>query len=172
MKTSDSSVGDLSRITGSTEQSYTTMSEESESDSLFASDIPLEVIIINDDEVNMSSTQGSAVSEDVEHRLKIYESTLESYRLKLKSTEDLNDSLHKYLRQTQGYAEDLMSEREELVNVIKDMEKDNTRRIDQDLLLKAVMCSGLFFYLFNGSHQFLVGAAVLQLIVTLVNIFV
>jgi len=132
--------------------------------------IPLEVVIINDDAENIPSIRGHVVKEDVDRKLKQYETLLVSYQQKLRSSENLNSSLHKYLRQTQGYAEDLLSDRQELLEFIKDVEQEDNRRIDQELLLKFIMCSGLFFYLFGGSHQFLVGTVVLQLMVTVVNI--
>ena len=182
MKTSSSSsVGDLSRITGSTEQSYT-MSEEyefentnnnnSNSISPLSQDIPLEVVIINDDGEDIPTIRGQIVNEDVERRMQTYETVLVSYKQKVRSSESMNSSLHKYLRQTQGYAENLMSEREELLEVIQDMEKEDNRRIDQELLLKFIMCSSLFFYLFGGSQHFLVASVVLQLICTVVNMIV
>jgi hypothetical protein len=165
IKTSLSSVGAVSHRTDSTEQSYT-MSDEC----ALSQSIPLEVVIINDDAENIPSIRGHVVKEDVDRKLKQYETLLVSYQQKLRSSENLNSSLHKYLRQTQGYAEDLLSDRQELLEFIKDVEQEDNRRIDQELLLKFIMCSGLFFYLFGGSHQFLVGTVVLQLMVTVVNI--
>lgn len=170
LKHSSSSVGEVSNNTGSTEQSHS-MSEEYEGSQALSQDIPLEVVIINDDAENIPSVRGHIVHEDMEYRLKKYETLLFSYRHKLKSSENLNSSLHQYLRQTQGYAENLMSEREELFDVIQEMEKQDSQRIDQELLLKFIMCSSLVVYLFGGSHQFLVGAVMLQLVVTGLNIF-
>jgi len=147
------------------------MSEEYEGSHALSQDIPLEVVIINDDADNIPSVRGHIVHEDMEYRLKKYETLLVSYRHKLKSSENLNSALHQYLRQTQGYAENLLSEREELCHVIEEMENEDSQRIDQELLLKFIMCSSLFVYLFGGSHQFLVGAVMLQLIVTGLNMF-
>jgi len=164
------STGAVSHQTGATEQSYT-MGELGGSESL-TQNIPLEVVIITDDEENIPSIRGTIVKEDVERRLMKLETLIDSYRNKLKSSENLNNALHKYLRQTQGYAENLLSERHELIDIINEMEKEEIQRVDQDLLLKFIMCSSLFIYLFGGSHKFLVATVVLQLIVTVVNIIV
>jgi len=163
------SIGALSRQTESTEQSYTEGCGESGS---MTQSIPLEVVIITDDEENIPSIRGHIVKEDVERRLQKFETLITSYKSKLKSSENLNTSLHKYLRQTQTYAENLLSERQELIDIINEMEKEDIQRVDQDLLLKFMMCSSLFLYLFGGSHQFLVATVVLQLLVTVVNLII
>jgi len=165
------STGPMSHQTGSTEQSYAMGYDCGESKSM-TQEIPLEVVIITDGEENIPSIRGHIVKEDVERRLKKFEILIVSYKDKLKSSENLNSSLHKYLRQTQSYAENLLSERQELVDIINEMEKEDIRRFDQELLLKFIMCSSLFLYLFGGSHQFLVATVVLQLIFTFVNIVV
>jgi hypothetical protein len=158
------SIGAVSHQTGITEN---TMSDDC------GGSIPLEVVIITDDtEENIPSIRGHIVKEDVERRLKKFETLIISYKNKLKSSEHLNNTLHKYLRQTQGYAENLLSERQELVDIINEMEKEDTRRVDQELLLKFIMASSLFLYLLGGSHKFLVATVVLQLIVTAVNVII
>ena len=167
------SVGTDSHQTESTEQSQTcTMSEDLWGSKSLTQDIPLEVVVITDDEQNIPSIRGQIVREDVERRLKNFETLVLTYRDKLKSSEHLNASLHKYLRQTQGYAENLLSERQELIDIINEMEKEESRRIDQELLLKFMMCSSLGLYLLGGSHQFLVGTVVLQLVYTVINVLV
>lgn len=166
---SANSIGVVSHHTGSTQQSLTMSDGGSKS---LTQTIPLEVVIINDDEENIPSIRGHIVKEDVERRLRQFETVISSYKNRLKSSEHLNNSLHKYLRQTQGYAENLLSERQELIDIINEMEKEDTKRVDQELLLKFIMCSSLFLYLFGGSHQFLVATVVLQLVVTAVNIIV
>lgn len=158
-----------SHQTESTQQSYTMGSEQGGS---IIEDIPLEVIIINDDAGDFAPVRGQVVNEDLERNLKKCETLIASYKDKLKSSENLNGALHRYLRQTQGYAENLLSEREELLGIIQDMEKEDNRRVDQELLLKFIMCTSLFFYMCGGSQQFLVGAVALQLLVTVVNMFV
>lgn len=168
IKTNATSLGVVSHQTLSTEQSYT-MSDDCEE---FSQTIPLEVVVINDDEVHIPSVRGHIVKEDVERRLQQFDTVISSYKNRLKSSEHLNNSLHNYLRQTQGYAENLLSERQELIDVINEMEQEDTRRVDQELLLKFIMCSSLFLYLFGGSHQFLVATVVLQLVVTVVNVVV
>ncbi|VEU44114.1 unnamed protein product [Pseudo-nitzschia multistriata] len=167
-KSSQASVDAATHHTGSTEQSYT-MNDEYGGRNSLSSNIPLEVVVINDDEENIPSIRGLIVKEDVQLQLKKYETLLLNYKEKLKSSENLNGTLHQYLRQTQGYAENLLSERKELLDVIQEMEDEENRRIDQELLLKFLMCSSLFLYLFGGSEQFLVATVVLQLIVTLLN---
>jgi len=157
-----------SNQTETTEQSCT-MSQDWGSKSL-TQDIPLEVVIIADDEENIPSIRGHIVRDDVERRLKNFETLILTYKDKLKSSEHLNSSLHKYLRQTQGYAENLLSERQELIEIINEMEKEESRRIDQELLLKFMMCSSLAFYLLGGSHQLLVGTVVLQLLYTFISV--
>lgn len=183
---SSSSIGALSRITGSTEESYT-MSEEYEFandmnldnddnnsiSSPLSQDIPSEVVIIHDDEEDsIPTTRCPIVNEDIERRMQMYETVIVSYKQKVRSSESMNSSLHKYLRQTQGYAENLMSEREELLEVIQDMEQEDNRRIDQELVLKFIMCTALIFNLFGGSHLFLVASVVLQLVCTFVSMVV
>jgi len=163
------SVEAVSHQTESTEQSCT-MSEDLWGSNSLTQDIPLEVVVITDDEENIPSIRGHIVREDVERRLKKFEALILTYRDKLNSSEKLNSSLHKYLRQTQGYAEDLLSERQELIDIINEIENEESRRIDQELLLKFMMCSSLAIYLFGGSHQFLVGTVVLQLVYTFVNL--
>lgn len=165
------SIGAVSRQTGATEQSYTMSDCCGEAGSMTQS-IPLEVVIINDDEENIPSIRGHIVKEDVERRLQKFESLISSYKNKLKSSENLNTSLHKYLRQTQTYAENLLSERQELIEIIEEMEREDTQRVDQELILKFLMCSSLFLYLFGGSQQFLVATVVLQLLFTLVNLVI
>lgn len=162
-----SSVGVVSHQTDSTEQSFDGETGRSSSQT-----VPLEVVVINDDEEAIPSIRGTIVKEDVERRLQQFEMLITTYRNRLKSAEHLNDSLHKYLRQTQGYAENLLSERKELIDIIEDMEKEDTQRVDQELMLKFIMCSSLFLYLFGGSHQFLAASVALQLVVTVVNIVV
>jgi len=182
---SSSSIGALSRLTLSTVQT----NDDEFSQISLSEDIPLEVVIINDDYESPviagnnehkipSSIRGhsftdievAAGHEEIYDRLKMYESVIVSYKQKLKSSESLNSSLHKYLRQTQEYAENLTSERRELITTVEDLENDDNRRVDQELLMKFISCSSLFFYLLGGSHSFLVGAAVLQFIVTVVSI--
>mmetsp|Transcript_61142 Transcript_61142/g.68467 ORF Transcript_61142/g.68467 Transcript_61142/m.68467 type:complete len:221 (+) Transcript_61142:97-759(+) len=183
--TSSSSIS-LSRLTLSTVE---TNDDDEFSQISLSEDIPLEVVIINDDHegpVNAgnnehkipSSIRGHnstdieivAGQEEIYDRLKMYENVIISYKQKLKSSESLNNSLHKYLRQTQEYAENLTSERRELITTVEDIENEDNKRVDQELLMKFILCSCLFFYFLGGSHNFLVGAAVLQLIVTVVSI--
>jgi len=171
MISSLTSIGAISHQTGSTEQSYT-MSEDCGGSETWTQSIPLEVVVITDDEENIPSIRGHIVKENVERRLKKLETLISSYKDKLASSENLNNSLHKYLGQTQSYAENLLSERKELIDIILEMEKEDNRRVDQDLLLKFIMCSSLFLYLLGGSHKFLVATVVLQLIVTVVNIII
>ena len=178
-KTSLSSMGALSRLTISTEDTY----EDELSQFSLSEDIPLEVVIINDDYGAVgggkkipSSIRGGRDDdaafdqEEMDRRLKMYESVISSYKHKLKSSENLNNNLQKFLRQTQGYAENLLSDRQELITVIEDIEKEDNRRVDQELMMKFILCSSLLFNLFGGSHLFLTGAVVLQLIVTIVSI--
>jgi len=166
---SPASVGAVSLQTESTEQSYT-MSDDFGGSKSLTQDIPLEVVVITDDEENIPSIRGHIVREDVERRLKKFESLILTYKDKLRSSESLNATLHKYLRQTQSYAENLLSERQELIDIINEMDKEETRRVDQELLLKFMMGSSLAVHLLGGSHQFLVGTVVLQLVYTFVNI--
>jgi len=183
--TSSSSIGALSRLTLST---VCTDDDDDSCQISLSEDIPLEVVIINDDHEestvdynskngipstitgHTSATDVEAGQAEIYDRLKMYEHVIDSYRQKLKSSESLNGSLHKYLRQTQEYAENLTSDRRELITAIEDIEKEDNRRVDQELIIKFMTCSSLFFYFLGGSHNFLVGAAVLQLIVTVVNI--
>jgi hypothetical protein len=148
------------------------MSEDCWGSKSLTQSIPLEVVVITDDEENIPSIRGHIVKENVERRLKKLETLISSYRDKLASSEKLNNSLHKYLGQTQSYAENLLSERKELTDIILEMEREDNRRMDQDLLLKFIMCSSLFLYLLGGSHKFLVATVVLQLVVTVVNIII
>eukprot|EP00536_Pseudo-nitzschia_multiseries_P002055 jgi/Psemu1/283456/fgenesh1_pg.27_\ len=156
---SSQSVGAVSDNTGSTEQSYT-MSGEHGGPNSVSQHIPLEVVIINEDAENIPSIRGHIVDEDIERKLRDYEALIVSYKNKLKSSENLNSTLHKYLTQTQGYAENLLSERHELLDIIKDMEHEDNQRIDQELLLKFIMCTSLLLYFLvstatcRGSRKF------------------
>lgn len=141
----------------------------SQQDRLLPDGIPMEVTVFHHSAV--SFVHGSSVNgETDQRRIQLYETLLLSYKEKLESSERLNDSSYEYLREAQGYAEELLSQRQELVSVIEQMENDENRRSDQELLLKGITCSSLLFYLAGGSHLYLVAAVVLQLFIAVVNL--
>lgn len=137
--------------------------------------IPSEVVVITDDDFGdgddhgaLSPLQGAALNK-TEQKLHMYENLLASYREKIKSSEDLTDTLHEYLRQTQGYAEDLLSQRQELVESIEEMEREDNQRSDLETLCLAVTFCSLVVYLSGGSHEFLVAAVMLHVVVSVIN---
>ena len=155
------------------EESYTAVSEESESSSQDDDGIPLEVVIITDDDggtlpsVRARSTGAGAKrgsSGDTE-------AVLRAYRAKLRSSENLNAALHGFLRRTQGYAENLLSERNELIGLLRELERDEARRIRRDLVPGILVFSGLALYAFDRSClHLLVGAVVVQLLHSLLDL--
>lgn len=137
---------------------------------LLSNGIPAEVTILHDSSQSSLFNGGSEDGETVQKRIQLYETLLSSYKDKLMWSERLNDTSYDYLRETQRYAEDLLSQRQELVSVIEQMEFDENRTNDQELLLKGITCSSLLFYLAGGSHLYLVAAVVLQLFIAVVNL--
>ena len=105
-------------------------------------------------------------------RIRMYENLVSMYRKKIKSSDELTDSLNDYLRQTQGYADDLLNQRSELVETIEEMERDDEKRNDQETLCLVITSCSLVVYFLGGSHQFLVAAVMLQLVVGFVNTFI
>ncbi|KAG7357531.1 hypothetical protein IV203_002219 [Nitzschia inconspicua] len=141
--------------------------------------IPSEVIIIRDH--TETSLRGSILwsddlLQDDNDRLQqqqqehLYRTLLHTYREKLQATSNENDTLHEFLRQTKGYVEDLLVQRDELIQAIDQLEEDVSQRLDQELLLKVIMLCSLFMYLTGGSPKFLVAAVGLQLFVTFINL--
>ena len=100
----------------------------------------------------------------------MHKDALKSYKDKLQASNSENDALHDILKQTQEYAEELLSERKELMQVIEELEGESEERNDQELLLKVIVLFSLGVYAFGGSPEFLAAAVVLQLFVTLVNL--
>jgi hypothetical protein len=126
---------------------------------------------------SMTTNPAAVATESVrlakaEAKIKMYENLVSIYRQKIKSSEQLTDTLNDYLRQTQGYADDLLEQRKELVETIEQLEHDEERRNDQETLCLAITFFSLIVYFLGGSHQFLVAAVVLQLIVSFVNAFI
>lgn len=134
--------------------------------------IPSEVLVIRDH--SETSVRGAFVWSDSpeteDNRLDLYQKLLASYREKMQSTSEENDTLHEFLRQTQSYAEDLLNQREELIQAMEELEEDVSQRNDQELLLKVIMLFSLLMYLSGGSPEFLVASVGLQLFATLVNL--
>ncbi|KAG7350341.1 hypothetical protein IV203_009701 [Nitzschia inconspicua] len=141
--------------------------------------IPSEVIIIRDH--TETSLRGSILwsddlLQDGNDRLQqqqqehLYRTLLNMCREKLRATSHENDTLHEFLRQTKGYVEDLLVQRDELIQAIDQLEEDVSQRSDQELLLKVIMLCSLFMYLTGGSPKFLVAAVGLHLFVTFVNL--
>jgi hypothetical protein len=120
--------------------------------------MPSEIFVIDEDVTT------NCEDIDVHHRLRIAESLAESYRAKMQSCENLTDTLHLYLRKTQQCAEDILADRNALLNTIQEMEQENNTRKDQNSLLKVIMCFSLFFYMCGGSEMFLVFAVGLYLL--------
>lgn len=104
--------------------------------------------------------------------MELLQRVIHSYKERFQSTSQENDTLHDLLRQAQAYAEDLLHQREELVQIMEKMEEDMSQHDDQQLLLKVIMLSSLLVYLCGGSPIFLVAAVGLQLLVTLINLVI
>jgi predicted RNase H-like nuclease (RuvC/YqgF family) len=164
------------------EEEETTISKRSSpstSSSSFPKDgIPLEVIVINEYNEQSSSIKGRTQQPQPDHgkadpkniMIDAYQTLLESYKHKLESSERLNDSLNDYLQKTHKYVEDLVHQRDELLEVVEEIENEESQRNDQELLLKVVVLFTLLVFVSGGSHQYLVAAVLLQMFVTLVNI--
>jgi hypothetical protein len=142
---------------------------ESGSHRLFPDGIPTEVTVFHHAAASFLNSSTESGETDL-RKFQMYETLLASYKDKLEWSERLNNSSYEYLRETQRYAEDLLAQREELVAVIEQIENDENRRNDQELLLKGITCSSLLFYLAGGSHHYLIAAVVLQLFVAVVNL--
>ena len=119
--------------------------------------IPTEVILLHE-------------NADETHRDMHKTTMLKFYRDKLHAANSENEALSEFLKQTQEYAEELLSERKELVQVIEELENESSERNDQELLLKVIVLFSLGVYACGGSPEFLAAAVVLQLFVTLVNL--
>jgi hypothetical protein len=111
--------------------------------------MPHEITLVNELAIK------SADSMDVHQRLKAAESLVESYKETLRSTDHLLDSLHQNLLDAQGKAEDILTERNDLLNTIQEMEEIAIVKRNEFLLLNAIMSFGLFFYLLCGGSEFL-----------------
>lgn len=125
--------------------------------------VPGEILVI-DEEV---ASNDQIV--DVNHRLMIAESLAQTYKAKMKSTEELADSLHEYLGKAQQYAEDVLADRNELLSAIHEMETEEKKMNDQSSLMKLVMGFSLLCCLCGGSYSFLMCSVGLFLISDVVN---
>jgi arsenate reductase-like glutaredoxin family protein len=105
-------------------------------------------------------------------QLELFQTLLLSYKHKLQSTSHENDTLYNLLRQARAYAEDLLNEREKLVQAVEEMEQDVSQHKDQQLLLKVIMLFSLLVYLSGGSPGFLIAAVGLQLLATFINLII
>jgi hypothetical protein len=123
--------------------------------------MPNEIVVISDSDVSDAS---SSEIVDIRNRLKFAETLVASYKAKMESTENLADTLSRYLRKTQDSAE-----RSQLLNTIQDMEKQEKRSNDVNSLLKMMMCLSLFSYFCGRSELFLVASVGAYLMVDVMN---
>jgi hypothetical protein len=114
--------------------------------------MPSEIVVFED-----SVTESDEML-DTHKRLKVAESLVESYKAKMQSTENLTESLNRYLRKTQDVAEDLLAERNGLLGAIKEMEQEEASSNEQGSLLKMIICFSLFVYMCGGSEFYLVAS--------------
>jgi hypothetical protein len=114
-------------------------------------EIPSEIIVIQ--EPTIPSFHERSI--DVFSRLQETELLVQSYKEKVLSTESYGDSLHKYLKKTQFYAEELLSENHGLRKLIAEMEREQVIRSDEDLLYKTLFGACFALYMFGGSEYYL-----------------
>jgi len=128
--------------------------------------LPQEIMVIEED-------KGSICDEeiDVHDRLKIAETLAQTYKAKIHSTEELTDCLHDYLKQAQAFAEDVLADRNELLQQVQDMQEEEQIRMDQSVPLKVILASSLFYYACGGSPIFLACSVGLSLLFDAVNAF-
>ena len=147
------------------------LSSEDETLPLYLPDgIPSEVMILHDSDETADRDDSPVSSKPDMQQLEMHTTMLKSYRDKLQASNSENDALQDLLKQTQEYAEELLNERKELLQVIEELENECNERNDQELLLKVIVLFSLGVYACGGSAEFLAAAVVLQLFVTLVNL--
>jgi hypothetical protein len=134
---------------------------------LFSDGIPKEIVVLNEDALSRNDQDC-----DVHQRLLIAETLAQSYKAKMLSTEDLIDNLHEFLRQAQTYAEDVLADRNELLQQIQEMQEEEQTNLDQRMLLKVIMASSLCYYMCGGSPIFLTSSVILNLLADTVNALV
>jgi hypothetical protein len=158
--------------------------EQDGSDMALPDGIPTEVLILTDptetsargslmwNQVNNDDDCANNYKGTTDAQAELYHMFLQSYKQRLQSTSQENEALHELLRQARQYAEDLLNQREELVQVIEEMEDDASHRNDQQLFLKVIMLFSLLLFLSGGSSGFLVAAVGLQLLATFINLVI
>lgn len=125
--------------------------------------LPGEILVIDEEGT------GGEQAADIQHRLMIAESLAQTYKAKMKSTEELADSLHEYLAKAQQYAEDVLADRNELLGTIHEMEREEATKSDQTTLMKVVMGFSLLCCMCGGSYSFLMCSVGLFLVSDVVN---
>ena len=126
--------------------------------------LPRDVLVVDEDAMCMDE------SKDVYQRLQIAETLAQSLKAKMKSTEQMTDCLHDYLRQAQTYAEDVLADRNELLKEVEAMHEEVQKQMDQQVLLKVLMGSSLCYYMCGGTPFFLTCSVGLSLLVDFMNV--
>ena len=129
--------------------------------------IPREIAVLSQD-----APMGRDQVTDVHQRLLIAETLAQTFKAKMQSADDLTDNLHAYLRQAQTYAEDVLADRDELLQQIQEMQENDQAFLDQYMLLKFIMASSLCYYICGGSPILLTCSVFLNLLVDTLNAFV
>lgn len=129
--------------------------------------IPREIFVLDED----AFSREQEVT-DIHQRLLLAETLAQSYKAKMQSTEELTDNLHEYLKQAQTIAEDLLADRNNLLQQVHEMEKEERTHLDQYMLMKVIMASSLCYYMLGGSPIFLTCSVGLNLIADTVNAIV
>ena len=140
-----------------------------DSSSLMSSDgVPSEIMVFNDRDEFMSVVQVEDEDNNVEdaafkEQLKAMRNLISSLKSKATSSERLADSLDVELDHTKMFAEDLLIQRNTLIQTIEDMEETQERRNEQSFLMKMLLCFALVIYFLGGNQEFLVIAVCLYL---------
>ncbi len=119
---------------------------------------PRDIFVLHEDACSI------AEESDIHQRLHIAETLAYSFKAKMKSTEELTDTLYEYLKQAQTYSEDVLADRNKLLQEIELMQEEEQSQIDQRMFLKLIMASCLCYYMCGGSPFFLTCSVILNLL--------
>ena len=128
--------------------------------------VPSEIVVIQESPMSLHSSSTDELSQLQEAEL-----LAQCYKEKVQSTERSGDLLHKYLQKTQGHAQELASENQDLRYAIAEMSREEVMRHDQDLLFKTLIGACFVFYMFGGSEYYLAAPVGLYLLCSIVSFF-
>jgi hypothetical protein len=129
--------------------------------------IPSEIVAIQ--ESPLSSFQERSV--DMFTRLQDAEFVVHAYKERVQSAESYGDSLLKYLRKTQAFAEKLAIENQSLKYDIAEMKREQVMRKDTDLLFGTLIGACFVFYMFGSSEYYLAASLGMYLLFGAVSFF-